>query len=50
MMKRSPAAEKGGAPSKPTLIITQVELQIKQRALKIVILIPVLIGASSKMC
>jgi hypothetical protein len=45
MMKRKPAAVTGGAPSRPTLIMIQVELQIRQRALKTMILIPLLIFA-----
>jgi hypothetical protein len=31
MIKRSAAEVMGGAPSKPTLIMSQVELQIKHR-------------------
>jgi len=47
-MKRKPAAVTGGALCKPTLIMIQVELQIRQRALKTMILRPVLIFACAR--
>ncbi len=40
MMNRRPAAVIGGAPFRPTLIMIQVELQIRQRVMNTTIFSP----------